>query len=125
MLTIFKGAGVAADTARRLLLGETIPSGRFYVDLTKLVSPEASAALPDWEILEPSEGSYTLSFSHHTVPNVNILFCYSYAHNLLFCLLSFCISDMILTRILQLSVSQRLPLQSLFLLSLKERLQAP
>ncbi|KAL2068522.1 hypothetical protein VTL71DRAFT_14859 [Oculimacula yallundae] len=49
------GAGVASDTARRLLLGEAIPSGRFYVDLTKLVSAEASAALPSWEILDSSE----------------------------------------------------------------------
>ncbi|KAG4412812.1 hypothetical protein IFR04_014047 [Cadophora malorum] len=65
------GAGVAADTARRLLLGETIPSGRFYVDLTKLVSPEASAALPDWEILEPSEAvSQSATTSPVAIPPV-------------------------------------------------------
>ncbi|OWP02075.1 hypothetical protein B2J93_1547 [Marssonina coronariae] len=46
------GAGIAADTARRLLLGEALPSGQFHVDLTKLVSAEALAALPDWKILE-------------------------------------------------------------------------
>ncbi|KAK0111118.1 hypothetical protein ONS95_001494 [Cadophora gregata] len=49
------GAGVAADTARRMLLGEAVPSGRFYVDLTKLVSLESAAVLPDWEVLESCE----------------------------------------------------------------------
>jgi hypothetical protein len=49
------GAGIAVDTARRPLLGEALPSGRFYVDLKKLVAAEAAATLPDWDILEESE----------------------------------------------------------------------
>jgi len=55
------GAAIAGDTARRLLLGEALPSGRFYVDLKKLISPGATASLPDWSILEPTEISQAAS----------------------------------------------------------------
>jgi hypothetical protein len=55
------GAAIAADTARRLLLGEALPSGRFYVDLKKLIAPGTTASLPDWSFLEPTEISQAAS----------------------------------------------------------------
>ncbi|KAH7381925.1 UBA/THIF-type NAD/FAD binding protein [Cadophora sp. MPI-SDFR-AT-0126] len=70
------GAGIAADTARRLLLGDDIPSGRFYVDLSKLVSSGASAVLPDWEVLEPgemvSQSAATPPVAIPPVPKINL-----------------------------------------------------
>jgi nitroreductase len=35
--SVFMGGAVAADTARRILLGEAIASGRYYVDLHELI----------------------------------------------------------------------------------------
>lgn len=35
---VMLGGGSVTDTARRLLLGEEVPSGRFYIDLSELIS---------------------------------------------------------------------------------------
>lgn len=49
------GAGIATDTARRLLLGESLPSGRYYVDLKKLVCKDALAPLSDWTFIDAQD----------------------------------------------------------------------
>lgn len=39
------GAALVTDTARRILLGEPVPSGRHYIDLDSHI-PARAAALP-------------------------------------------------------------------------------
>lgn len=46
------GGAVLTDTARRILLGESIASGRFLVQFDKLVAPGKQTALPDWSVLD-------------------------------------------------------------------------
>ncbi|HVE82491.1 MAG TPA: Rv1355c family protein [Myxococcales bacterium] len=51
------GAGVAADTARRILLGENVPSGRFRLDPSALVRPQRAELVAARLAPEPSSAS--------------------------------------------------------------------
>ena len=55
--SVVLGAGVAADTARRILLGEQVPSGRFRLDPSALVRPSRAEAVVSRLAPEPSSAS--------------------------------------------------------------------
>ena len=60
--SILHGGGVVADSARRILLGENIPSGRHYIDFNQLIPAIASEMHG-----VPSKPSQTLSEDLRTV----------------------------------------------------------
>lgn len=51
------GAGVAADTSRRILLGEQVPSGRFRLDPSMLLRPQQAERVGRHLAPEPSSAS--------------------------------------------------------------------
>ncbi|HEY8209255.1 MAG TPA: Rv1355c family protein [Myxococcaceae bacterium] len=51
------GAGVAADTTRRILLGEQVPSGRFRLDPSVLLRPQKAELVASRLAPEPSSAS--------------------------------------------------------------------
>jgi hypothetical protein len=54
---VMLGGALVADTARRILLGEPVPSGRSYVDLEELIPAAATPAVPPVDNWAEAAGS--------------------------------------------------------------------